>query len=453
MMKLGTLPRAALVLAGSLASVVAVAQSAQPAQTQAPQAGSRGGLTIPDEVEFLGRADPNVRKATAIVNGDVITETDIDHRLALIVASQNLRIPPEEMQRIRQQLLRNLIDESLQIQAATQRDVGVEQRDIDTAYVRVAERAGYNRQTFGAYLRTIGSSERAMRRQIQAELAWQRLQNRVIAPFVTVGEDEVRVILDRLNASRGTREFRVSEIFISATPENAAEAQNNALRILQQIRAGASFPAYARQFSEASTAAVGGDLGWVRAEQLPDPLARAVQEMPVGSVSPPIAVPGGFSIIAVSDARSILMPDARDALLSLMQVSIAFPAGTTEAQARPALERFVQTTQSMGGCGGAQAAAGQLGASVVANDQVRVRDLPAQLQDMLLSLSVGQATRPFGTLDTQVSVLVLCGRDDPQDANAPTFEALHRQIEDERVNRRAQRLLRDLRRDAVIEYR
>ena len=451
-MKLGTLPRAALALAGSLASVVAAAQSGQTGQTDPAEAGSRGQLTIPDEVQFLGRGDPNVRKATAIVNGDVITETDIDHRLALILASQNVQIPPEEMQRIRQQLLRNLIDEALQIQAAQQRDLAVEQRDIDTAFARVAQRSQHTPASFGAHLRSIGSSERSLRRQIHAEIAWQRVQNRLIAPFVNVGEEEVQAIIDRMNAARGTREFRVSEIFISATPENAAEAQANATRILQQIRAGASFPAYARQFSEASTAAVGGDLGWVRAEQLPDSLARAVQEMPVGSVSPPIAVPGGFSIIAVADARSILMPDARDALLSLMQMSIAFPAGTTEQQARPALERFVRTTQSMGGCGGAQAAAAELGAEMVSNDQIRVRDLPLALQEMLLGLSVGQATRPFGTLDTRVSVLVLCGRDDPE-SSAPTFEVLQRQLEDDRVNRRAQRLLRDLRRDAVIEYR
>ena len=40
-------------------------------------------------------------------------------------------------------------------------------------------------------------------------------------------------------------------------------------RIVDQVRQGASFLAYARQFSEASTAAVGGDLGWMRPEQLP----------------------------------------------------------------------------------------------------------------------------------------------------------------------------------------
>ncbi len=32
----------------------------------------------------MSKADPNVRKATAIVNGEVITETDVDQRLALV---------------------------------------------------------------------------------------------------------------------------------------------------------------------------------------------------------------------------------------------------------------------------------------------------------------------------------------------------------------------------------
>jgi peptidyl-prolyl cis-trans isomerase SurA len=445
MMKLGTLPRAAALLAVPLLSAMAVAQGAQ---QPAAQPSSQG--------EFLGRDTSNVRKATAIVNGEVITETDIDHRLALVVASNaNIRIPAEEMQRIRAQILRNLIDEALQIQAAQQRDIEVEQREIDQAFARVGARTATSvpaARNFPAYLRSIGSSERSMKRQIHAELAWTRLQQR-ISQSANVSESEVQAILDRLNASRGTREFRVSEIFISATPETASEAEQNAARIFQQIRAGASFPAYARQFSEASTAGIGGDLGWVRAEQLPDVLAQAVAEMPIGSVSPPIPVPGGYSIIALSDSRQILMPDARDAVLSLIQMSITFPQGTTEQQARASLERFVQTTQTMGGCGGAQAAAQQLGAGVVANDQIRVRDLPRQLQELLLNLSVGQATPPFGSVSTEVSVLVLCGRDDPQQANAPTFESIQQQLEEERMNRRAQRFLRDLRRDAVIEYR
>jgi peptidyl-prolyl cis-trans isomerase SurA len=442
-MKLGTFPRAALVLAAPLLSVMAAAQTAAP----------ETGLTIPDDFQFIGRADPNVRKATAIVNGEILTETDIDQRLALIVASNNIQIPAEEMQRIRAQVLRNLIDETLQIQAATQRDITIDAREIDQYYARYAERMGQTPQGFAAYLRTLGSSERSIKRQIHGEMAWQRLQSREISPFVNVGDEEVQAVINRLNASRGTREFKVGEIFISATPETAAEAQANAIRIVQQIRNGASFPAYARQFSEASTAAVGGDLGWVRAEQLPDPLAQAVQAMPVGAVSEPIAVPGGFSVVAIQDTRQILMPDARDAVLSLIQMSIGFPAGTTEPQARPTIQRLVQTSQTMGGCGGAQAAGTAIGAELVANDQVRVRELPPALQEMLLNLNIGQATRPFGSLESRVSVLVLCGRDDPQTVTGPTFEEVQTRLTDERVTRRAQRFLRDLRRDAVIDYR
>jgi peptidyl-prolyl cis-trans isomerase SurA len=81
-----------------------------------------------------------------------------------------------------------------------------------------------------------------------------------------------------------------------------------------------------------------------------------------------------------------------------------------------------------------------------------VRELPPQLQQLLLPLNIGQATAPFGSAE-RVSVLVLCGRDDPEQATGPTFDQLYNQISEDRVNRRAQRFLRDLRRDAVIDYR
>jgi len=442
-MTLGRFPRAMAVLAASLLSVIAAAQSSQPPST---------GLNIPDNVHFVGPAASGIRKATAIINGEVITESDIDHRLALIVASQRVTLPPEELQRVRAQVLRNLIDETLQIQAAQQNEITVEAREVDQYFNRVANNFGQQPDAFTAYLRSVGSSDRSLKRQIRGEIAWQRVLGRQIEPFVNVGEDEVQTILDRLNASRGTAEYRVAEIFVSATPETSREVQTNAARMVQQIRGGASFGAYARQFSEASTAAVGGDLGWVRAEQLPPELATLVQQMPVGAISDPIPIPGGFSVVALVDSRQILVADPRDAQLSLMQMSIALPAGTSEAQAQARAGQLARATEGMGGCGGAAEAARAAGAELVTNDQVRVRDLPPPLQQTLLALSVGEASQPFGSPE-RVSVLVLCGRDEPPPATGPTAEQLTDQIMQARVNSRAQRYLRDLRRDAVIDYR
>ena len=76
----------------------------------------------------------------------------------------------------------------------------------------------------------------------------------------------------------------------------------------------------------------------------------------------------------------------------------------------------------------------------------------APLQPLLADLQIGQTTPPFGSAKDGVSVLMLCGRDDPQTANTPSFDDLMAQLEDDRVNKRAQRYLRDLRNDAVIEY-
>ncbi len=442
-MKLGRFPRAAIVLGAPLLSVMAAAQTSQPPST---------GLNIPDNVRFVGPATGGVRKATAIVNGEVITESDIDQRLALIVASQRVQLPPEELQRVRAQVLRNLIDETLQIQAAQQNEITVESREVDQYFNRVANNFGQQPAAFAAYLRSVGSSDRSLKRQIRGEIAWQRVLGRQIEPFVNVGEEEVQAILDRLNASRGTAEYRVAEIFVSATPETSREVQANAARMVQQVRSGASFGAYARQFSEASTAAVGGDLGWVRAEQLPPELATLVQQMPVGAISDPIPVPGGFSVVALVDSRQILVADPRDAQLSLLQMSIALPSGTSESQAQARARQLAQATQSMGGCGGAAEAARGIGAELVSNDQVRVRDLPPPLQATLLNLSIGQATQPFGSAE-RVSVLVLCGRDEPPPATGPTAEQVADSLMQDRVGRRAQRYLRDLRRDAVIDYR
>ncbi|MGK2910907.1 MAG: foldase protein PrsA [Sphingobium sp.] len=429
---------------------VGAASFAQSAPEEGGPASS--GLILPKDMTIFGKSDPNVRKATAIVNGAIITGTDIDQRLALIITANGGKVADEEKERLRVQVLRNLIDETLQIQEAAANDIKVDRAEIQQSYERVAGNFRKSPQDFDAYLREQGSSSASIKRQIEGELAWSRLLRRNVQPFVNVGEDEVKSVVDRLNASKGADEFRIGEIYLSATPENSEQISANARNIIDQIRKGGSFAAYARQFSEASTAAVGGDLGWVRPAQLPDELAKAASEMDVGQIAGPIAVPGGMSLLYVMDKRKVLTADPRDALLSLKQLSIAFPAGTTKEQASAKAASFATATKAIQGCGAANDVGSKLGADVVDNDNVKIRDLPGPLQEMLLGLQVGQSTPPFGSVTDGVRVLVLCGRDDAAASGAPSYEQVMAQMEEERVNKRARIYLRDLRRDAVIDY-
>ena len=409
-------------------------------------------LNLPQDVTVFGKSDPNVRKATAIVNGRIITGTDIDQRLALIITANGGKVAPEEKERLRVQVLRNLIDETLQIQEAAANDIKVDPAEIEQSYERVAANFRQSPTQFDAYLRSQGSSSASIKRQIEGELAWSRLLRRNIQPFVNVSEDEVKSVVDRLNAAKGSDEFRIGEIYLSATPENRDQIIANARNIIEQIKQGGSFAAYARQFSEASTAAVGGDLGWVRPAQLPPELANAAVEMQVGQIAGPIEVAGGVSLIYVMDKRKVLTADPRDSLLSLKQLSVLFPQGTTKEQASAKAASFAAAIKEIKGCGQANEVGAKIGADVVDNDNVKLRDLPPQLQELLLNLQVGEATPPFGSITDGVRVLIVCGRDDPVSANAPNPEQIMAQLEEERVNKRARIYLRDLRRDAIIEY-
>lgn len=425
-----------------------------PAEAQAISTGD-DNFKFPENFQVMGSTDPNKRRATARVNGNIVTGTDVEQRMALIIAAnQGAQIPEEELQRLRLQVLRNLIDETLQIQEAAAQEMAITQAEVDAAFQRYATgQLNMSTQQLEEYLASIGSSPRSLKRQIQGELAWDRLLRRNVEPFVNVSSVEVNDLYQQLQQSRGTMEYRIGEIFMSANSTNQQAVLANAQQIVDQLRQGGSFVAYARQYSEASTKAVGGDLGWIRLEQLQNPqLETAASQLMPGQLVGPVEIPGGYSILLMIDRRQVGMADPRDALLSLKQISLDFAPGSTQAAAQQRADAFARAVQSINGCGDADAKASAIGATTVDNDQIAVRALPEALQNIVLNLNVGEATPPFGSLEEGVRVLMLCGRDDPPSQNAPDYDTLMTQLESERVNRRAQRYLRDLRRDAVIEY-
>ena len=394
-------------MAMTVAGIAVHAQSVPDDDSTLP-AGT-AGLDIPKDVMLFGKNDPHLRMATAVVNGSIITGTDVDQRLALVILANGGKVPDEERDRLRLQVLRNIIDETLQVQEAAANDIKIAPEEIDQSYDRVATNFKSNPKDFDTYLRSHGSSANSMKRQIEGELAWQRLLRRKVQPYVNVSQEEVKGLIDRMKEAKGSEEFRISEIYLSATPETMQQVGDNATKILDQIKQGGSFQAYARQYSEASTAAVGGDLGWVRPAQLPDELARPVQQMQPGQIAGPIQLSGGFSIIYLNDKRKVLAADPRDATLSLKQIGINFKPGTTPAQAKAVADQLGAATKALHGCGTVNALAQKMGADVVENDGVKIRDLPPQLQQIMLNLQVGEATPPFGAIADGVRVLVVCG--------------------------------------------
>src|SRR3546814_16428854 len=67
--------------------------------------------------------------------------------------------------------------------------------------------------------------------------------------------------------------------------------------------------------------------------------------MQPGQLVGPVEVPDGISIMLMIDRRQVLTADPRDAVLSLKQISLDFPAGTTQAKASELAGTFAEATR------------------------------------------------------------------------------------------------------------
>lgn len=421
-------------------------------QTVKDDAIQEASLNIPGGTLLYKGNDPNVRRATAVVNGEIITGTDIDQRIMLLTQGDLSQVPAEQREQLRIEILGQLIDESLRIQEAEANEITVSNAEVEEYISRVAQQ-NFKRSVPDTekYLTEIGSSMASLRKQVKAELSWNRVLGRNVTPFINVSDDEVKAKLEQMEANKGKIEYRLGEIFLRADDSNREQVYETARKLLEQLRQGAPFPDMARQFSEASTAAAGGDLGFVKLNVLPQPIATAALEMNPNEIVV-VPVQGGVSLLLLIDKRQIGMSDPRDSTLELKQIAVDFPKGTTEAQAGPLVKRFAEETQKINGCGAADSIAQSLGAEVVNRDGIRIGDLPGPLQQVMLGLNVGQSTPPYGSLEDGVRVFVLCGRNAPREVAQKSFDQIQTEIEDERVERRAQLYMRSIRRDAIIDY-
>ncbi len=250
------------------------------------------------------RAQADLFRPAAVVNDDIISVLDLAMRVQLAVVAAGVEDTQDVRRRLTPQVLRNLIDERLQMQEAERLDISVTDVQVAGALEQIAQQNNMTEGQFLTMLRNRGIIPTTLIDQIRAQIAWQAIIQRRLRPNVVITPEEIEEVATRLSARRGAIERRVAEIFIPIeSTAKEAEAEANARRLFEELRQGANFAGVARQFSQSGTATLGGDLGWVRDGELDEELNAVLSQMGPGEVSVPIRTVSGYHILFLRDMR------------------------------------------------------------------------------------------------------------------------------------------------------
>ncbi len=384
----------------------------------------------------------DVEGIAAVVNDQVISLYDVDQRVDLFFASSGIKKSAEMTERMRQQVLRSLVDEKLQLQEAARVEIEIGEAEIEKRMELLAKQDNRTLGGIKEFLKDKAIEEDTLKAQIRAELAWNQFVRRNFGGRISVGDMEIQEQYEKAVKAVNQTRYLVSEILLNldnfSTEEQVRQISDE---IVEQLQSGISFPAVARQFSIAPTAAQGGQLGWISADQLNPRLSQVVRQMRVGQISPPILTTGGVYILALADKRA----GGNDPSKNQFDVlTVAFPSAVKD-------KRVFEFVDNFKTCRRAQGAAKKMNASLKRSGLQELRNLPDNVARAVANLEAGGVTPPSKQNDV-THVYIVCGRKDNLGIEI-SREQIADNILSQRISIMARRHLRDLRRDAVVEYR
>lgn len=385
------------------------------------------------------------QRIAAVVNNDVISVRDLNARMGIVMATGQLPNTPDVAQRLAPQILRALIDEKLKLQEALRAGAGASEDDMKQGIRRLEQQNNLPPGGLERSIRGAGLDWDSMLMQVKAEMSWINYVKKSLVSRVNVSNEELSIYENQLKRNLGQPEYLVAEIFLAVdSPAQEAEVSALADRLIEQMKKGANFSALARQFSRASSAQHGGDMGWVGPGDIDQDVFAVLSTLQPGNLSKPIRTFGGYEIVLLRGART-----AGSAGTGTPLARVVLPTRGPKALPSDRLESLRTKLKSMTGCDAFNALAVELGAPSSPVAMVNPQTMPPQLQKVVAGLGQGQVSAPLGFEDADVYLMV-CPR--PADGLPPRDE-LRERLAQRKLEGLSQRKMRDLRQQAIIDVR
>ena len=266
-----------------------------------------GAVALLTAMTGATQAQQTLDKVIAIVDEDVVLDSEYQERLAIIktnIERAQQTAPPDSV--LREQLLNQMIVESIQLQMAQRAGVRISDAELNDAVNNIAQRNGMNLLQFKDALEAEGQSYIEFREQIRRDMLLQTVQGSQVGRRVKITDREIDSYLASEEGQAATApEYLIHHILVpvSGNGNSEANAKKFADKLYQEIQDGTPYQSVTA--TDKSQPSESSSLGWRKVQDLPSRLIELLPSMEKGKTLAPIRSPSGFHIVTLEDQRGV----------------------------------------------------------------------------------------------------------------------------------------------------
>ncbi len=149
-------------------------------------------LTLCEQANAATREEP-LDRIIATVNNSVITQSQLDKALANIKLSlRGTSETPPDAATLRKQVLDQLINNQLQLQAAKTAGITVTEKEIDNALQMIAKQNKFSVDELYRQVTAQGMTRKEYRKELRNEITLQKVEQQAVGNTVTLTADEMK---------------------------------------------------------------------------------------------------------------------------------------------------------------------------------------------------------------------------------------------------------------------